>query len=107
MFILRQTVGDLIVITLIGDMDMDADVSLRGLFKGSHRDGRPIFVERIPEEDGTTNRAESTPHLLRRLKPCDVFGAMDSQGGTRDVRRNQEMPGLLAALGAVTGVGWV
>ena len=77
MLVLRQTVTDLIVITLLCHEDVHLQVGGSGRVECAHRDADPISRRRIEEQGRSARRAEPPSYLRRRLVPGQVLLTRD------------------------------
>src|SRR5581483_5894885 len=80
MLVLRNAVGDVVVVAFIGDMDVDSDLGVGRLVEGAHGEADPVFVDRVPEERGAAGGAEAAAYFFGRLEPGDVVGAVEGDG---------------------------
>src|ERR1700690_20951 len=70
----------------------------------THCNGDPIPIMRIPEQERTACSAEPSPHLCGRLIPTHILPTRDHKARASNVCRGKIVPGLPAALGAVTSI---
>jgi len=66
--VLRQAVGDVVIVALVGDEDVDGEPGAGGLVEGAHRDGGDVAPDRIPEQRRTAGRAETVPAWWQRRR---------------------------------------
>jgi len=103
--ILRQTIGDFIVVALLRDENMQLCVRLGGLIERPHRDSEPVLCGRVEEHRTAADRTKSATNFCRGLIPADVLGADDLHGTPWRIRSDGVMPGEFSTLYAVTGIG--
>ena len=75
------------------------------LVEAAHGDGDLVVVDRVPEQEGTAGLAEPAADFFRGMVPADILLALYGDGAGREIGGGPVMAGLLAALGAVAGVG--
>ena len=95
-FVLRQSVSDLIVVTLLCNKNMLLQRGLGRCIKSTHRDGGPILKDRIPKQRRPASATKTATHLFRRLIPAHMIFALYRHGRARQINRGLVVPRLLA-----------
>lgn len=101
---LRQAIGDLVVVTFMGHEHIDRQSRIRRCIERAHGDAQVVLVDRVPEQRRSASAAETSPNLFRRLEPSQVILALNGYGGARNIARCKHMTRVLATLRAVTGI---
>lgn len=105
LLILRQTISDVIIVTLVGDEDVHTQLCIGGLVESAHGYRDPAEVRRIKKQRRTAFRAKAAPDLFGGLVPGQVLTAVDCQCFLFHIGGCKIVAGMFAALGAMAGVG--
>ena len=70
-----------------------------------HRDGRPVVVDRVPEQGRAAYAAEPAPNFLGGLIPTCGILTFHAQGGAGDLEGRSVVAPVFPAADAVAGVG--
>src|SRR6185437_9919829 len=103
--LLRQPIGDVVVITVVLHEDVLFDVRARRLPERTHPNRNDVVLDRVPKQKLPAHRTAPAPHLLRRLIPGELVGTLKRQRIALHIGRCPIVPRLLAALRAMTGIG--
>ena len=104
---LRNIVGDVVVVALVRDEDVHRDSGAGGSIEGPHGDADPILVQGVEKEWGAACGTEASAYLLRRAKPGHVLAAVNRHVGARNIGTHQEMTRDLPTIRTVARVGCV
>ena len=85
MLVLRQAVGDFVIVALAGHVDMDRQMRAGWRFKRVHGDSDRVLLDWIPEQRRAADGTESPPHFFGGAEPGEILGAVYRQGGAGNV----------------------
>ena len=103
--VLRQSVGDGVIIALIGDIDMMRQSYIGGGVERAHGDGNASPRWRVPKQERAARPAKAAPNFFGRLVPADVLLTLHRYAVAWDVGRGPIMAALLAALVTMASIG--
>ena len=104
--VLRQPVGDGVVIALFRHEYMHRQVGVGVSIEQSHGNRCPVVMYRVPKKCRATGRTKTPAYLLGRAIPSNVFLALHSQRCARKISRRKIVSGLLSTRGAMAGIGF-
>ena len=95
MLVLRQAVGEVVVVAFFGNMDVHGQCGASRLVEGAHCDGDRVLFHRIPEQERTADRAKPPLHFSRRVEPRDLVLRPGLPGRLGNMSMSQKCPDCL------------